>query len=108
MATKLTPLARACEQLLPESARWLALRGREEDAVEAQVQLEGSRGSRESAERQVSEMLAMAAKQRSSEDPADAGVFDVRSVAGVARGLPPSPSVRQGVDAHLSDDHPSA
>jgi hypothetical protein len=80
--------------------------------VEAQVQLEGSRGSRESAERQVSQMLAMAAKQRGSDDPADAGVLDVPSPSPYPPltlpspspypGRPLSPSVRAGVDEHLS------
>jgi hypothetical protein len=50
-------------QVLPESARWLALRGREAEAVDALVQLEGSRGSQQGAEQKVSEMMASAAKQ---------------------------------------------
>ena len=40
-------------QLLPESARWLALRGRADEAVESVMRLEGAAGTRESAELQV-------------------------------------------------------
>ena len=63
-------------QVLPESARWLALRGREAEAVDALVQLEGSQGSQQGAEQQVSDMMASAAKQGRGRDASADGILD--------------------------------
>jgi MFS family permease len=57
-------------QTLPESARWLALRGREKEAIEAVVQLQGAQGSRADAEQQVAEMMAIASKQALAKEAA--------------------------------------
>ena len=57
-------------QTLPESARWLALRGRDKEAIEAVVQLQGAQGSRADAEQQVAEMMAIASKQALAKEAA--------------------------------------
>merc|ERR1719183_495256 len=59
-------------QLLPESSRWLSLRGRAEDAVDAVQRLQ--KCSQEDARQQVRDMMASASKQaRASDDEAGGG-----------------------------------
>ena len=53
-----------------------ARRGREAEAVDALVQLEGSQGSQQGAEQQVSDMMASAAKQGRGRDASADGILD--------------------------------